>query len=69
MHFMFMIHFPPHMGLMGSFMNRVADHVCQCFSEDIMHILLEGVVPYETKQFLKVLIDETRGLTLKALNH
>ena len=42
-----------------SFMNRVADHVCQCFPEDIMHILLEGVVPYETKQFLKVLIDET----------
>ena len=26
-------------------------------------------MPYKTKQFLKVLTDEKRGLTLKALNH
>ncbi|CAH3115461.1 unnamed protein product [Porites lobata] len=51
-------------------MNRVANFdVCQCFPEDIMHILFEGVVPYETKRFLKVLIDEKRSLTLKELNH
>ena len=53
-----------------SVMNRVTNFdVCQCFPEDIMHILFEGVVPYETKQFLKVLIDEKRGLTLKVLHH
>ena len=40
-------------------------YASQCFPEDIMHILFEGVVPYKTK----VLIDEKRGLTLKALNH
>ena len=33
-----------------------------------MHILLEGVVPYETKLLLKFLIDEQRCLTLKELN-
>ena len=44
--------------------------VCQCMPEDIMHILLEGLVPYETKSLLKVLIDErTCLLTLKELNH
>lgn len=48
-----------------SVMNRVANFdVCQCFPEDIMHILFEGVVPYETKRFLKGLIDEKRSLTL-----
>ena len=53
-----------------SVMNGVANFdVCQCFPEDIMHILFEGVVPYETKRFLKVLIDEKRSLTLKELNH
>ena len=53
-----------------SVMNRVANFdVCQCFPEDIMHILFEGVVPYETKRFLKVLIDDKRSLTLKELNH
>jgi len=53
-----------------SVMNRVANfHVCRRFPEDIMHILFERVVPYETKQFLKVLIDEKHSLTLKALNH
>ena len=42
-----------------SVMNRVANFdVCQCFPEDIMHILFDGVVPCETKRFLKVLIDE-----------
>ena len=33
-----------------SVMNQVAKlDVCQCFLEDIMHILFEGVVPYATK--------------------
>jgi hypothetical protein len=31
--------------------------VCKCFPEDVMHILVEGVVPYETKFLLKLLID------------
>lgn len=53
-----------------SVMNRVDNFdVRQCFPEDTMHILFEGVVPYETKRFLKVLIDEKRSLTLKELNH
>ena len=34
-----------------------------------MHILFDGVVRYETKRFLKVLIDEKRSLTLKELTH
>ena len=34
-----------------------------------MHILFEGVVPYATKQCLKVLIDEKRCLTLRELNN
>lgn len=34
-----------------------------------MHILFEGVVPYATKQCLKVLIDEKRCLTLTELNN
>ena len=53
-----------------SVMNQVANFdVCQCFPEDIMHILFEGVVPYATKQCLKVLIDEKRCLTLRELNN
>ena len=28
--------------------------VCQCMPEDIMHILLEGLVPYETKLLLQI---------------
>lgn len=36
--------------------------------EDIMHVLLEGLVPYETKLMLKKLIDESRCFTLKVLN-
>lgn len=42
--------------------------VCKCMPEDIMHILLEGLVPYETKLMLKQLIDESRCFTLKELN-
>ena len=42
--------------------------ICQCFPQDIMHILLEGVVPYESKLLLKVLIDGIRCFTLKELN-
>ena len=42
--------------------------VCKCFPEDVMHILLEGVVPYETKFLLKLLIDSEKCLTLKELN-
>ena len=42
--------------------------VCKCFPEDIMHVLFEGIVPYETKLLLKYLIDERRCLTLKRLN-
>ena len=42
--------------------------VCKCFPEDIMHILFEGIVPYETKIFLKYMIDERRYITLKHLN-
>lgn len=42
--------------------------VCKCFPEDIMHILFEGIVPYETKLLLKYLIDERRCFTLKRLN-
>ncbi|XP_028419229.1 uncharacterized protein LOC114544960, partial [Dendronephthya gigantea] len=42
--------------------------VCICMPEDIMHILLEGLVPYETKLMLKYLIDESRCITLKELN-
>ena len=41
---------------------------CKCFPEDVMHILLEGVVPYETKFLLKFLIDDERCMTLKELN-
>ena len=41
--------------------------VCKCFPQDIMHILLEGVVPYETKFLLKLLIDGEKCLTLKEL--
>ena len=42
--------------------------VCQCFPEDIMHILFEGCIPYETKRLLKVLIDEVRCITLSEVN-
>lgn len=42
--------------------------VCQCFAQDIMHILLEGVVPYETKLLLRFLIDNKRLFTLRDLN-
>ena len=42
--------------------------VCQCFPQDIMHILFEGVVPYETKLLLRVLIDEKKFFTLSTLN-
>ena len=42
--------------------------VCQCFPQDIMHILLEGVVPYETKLLLRFLIDNKRLFTLRDLN-
>ena len=42
--------------------------VCKCFPEDVMHILLEGVVPYETKILLRFLIDDEKSLTLKELN-
>lgn len=42
--------------------------VCQCFPEDIMHILFEGIVPYETKLFLKYNIDERRCITVRRLN-
>lgn len=34
-----------------------------------MHILLEGLVPYEIKLQLKELIDEVTCLTLRDLNH
>ena len=51
-------------------MNRVDNFdVRQCFPEHIMHILFDGVVRYETKRFLKVLIDEKRSLTLKELTY
>lgn len=42
--------------------------VCQCFPQDIMHVLFEGVVPLETKLLLRVLIDEKKFLTLSTLN-
>ncbi|XP_028419163.1 uncharacterized protein LOC114544868, partial [Dendronephthya gigantea] len=42
--------------------------VCICIPEDIMHIFLDGLVPYETKLMLKYLIDESRCITLKELN-
>ena len=42
--------------------------VCQCFPEDAMHVLLEGLVPYETKLLLKVLIG-AKFFTLKELNN
>ena len=42
--------------------------VCQCFPQDIIHILFEGVVPYETKLLLRVLIDEKNFFTLSTLN-
>ena len=71
MHLMFVMPFLTTYGVNGlSVMNRLANFdVCQCFPEDIMHILFDGVVPCETKRFLKVLIDEKRRLTLKELNH
>ena len=51
-------------------MNRVDNFdVRKCFPEDTMHILFDGVVPYETKRFLKMLIDEKRSLTIKELTH
>ncbi|XP_028395767.1 uncharacterized protein LOC114519789 [Dendronephthya gigantea] len=53
-----------------SVLNKVEHFdVCKCFPEDIMHILLEGLVPYEMKLLLKELIDEVRCLTLRELNH
>lgn len=42
--------------------------VCRCLPEDIMHVLFEGVVPYEMKLLLKLLIDQRRIFTLKDLN-
>jgi hypothetical protein len=33
-----------------------------------MHVLFEGIVPYETKLLLKYLIDERRCFTLTRLN-
>lgn len=42
--------------------------VCKCFPEDAMHVLLEGLVPYETKLLLKVLIGE-KVVTLQELNN
>lgn len=42
--------------------------VCKCFPEDIMHILFEGVVPYQVKLILKYLINERRCFTVKQLN-
>ena len=38
--------------------------ICQCFPQDIIHVLLEGVIPYETKLLLRVLIDEKRLFTI-----
>jgi hypothetical protein len=42
--------------------------VCKYLPEDIMHVLFEGIVPYETKLLLKYLIDERRCFTLTRLN-
>ena len=71
MHLMFVMPFLTTHGVNGlSVMNKVDNFdVRQCFPEDIMPILFDGVVPCETKRFLKVLIDEKRSLTLKELNH
>ncbi|XP_028403169.1 uncharacterized protein LOC114525909 [Dendronephthya gigantea] len=43
--------------------------VCQCFPQDIMHVLFEGVIPYEMKLLLKVIVDEKKFISLKELNH
>ena len=42
--------------------------VCQCFPEDIMHILFEVIVPYEVKLTLKYFINEKRCFTVAQLN-
>ena len=42
--------------------------VCQCFPQDIMHVLFEGVMPYETKLLLRVLLDEKKYLSINDLN-
>ena len=50
MHLMFVMPFSTTHGVNGlSVMNRLATFdVCQCFPEDIMHIIFDGVVPCET---------------------
>ena len=60
MHLMYVMPLSTTYGVNGlSVMNRLANFdVCQCFPEDIMHILFDGVLPCETMHFLKVLIDE-----------
>ena len=41
--------------------------VCQCLPEDIMHVLYEGVIPYETKNLIRLL--EAEGhVSLQQLN-
>ena len=42
--------------------------VCQCFPQDIMHVLFEGVMSYETKLLLRVLLDEKKYLSINDLN-
>ena len=71
MHLMYVMPFLTTYGVNGlSVMNKVDNFdVRQCFPEDIMHILFDGVVPCVTKRFLKVLTDEKRSLTLNELNH
>lgn len=42
--------------------------ICKCLPEDIMHVLFEWVIPYETKLLLKYLMDEEHCFSLKRLN-
>lgn len=43
-------------------------NVCKQLPQDVMHIVLEGVIVFELKHFLKYLIEDTNSLTLKKLN-
>lgn len=43
-------------------------HVVTQLPQDIMHVLLEGVVPYEVRLMLKTFITEDELLTLDMLN-
>ena len=53
----------------SSTLNEIANfHVVTQLPQDIMHVLLEGVVPYEVRLMMKSFITEDKLLTLDTLN-